>query len=148
MKISEKARQDFEFYKDTELKTLGVSLGCETELDINGHSALKCFVAKDTHGKILPCSEPEELDSTLKGKASWNLQIKQWATDISEGLMLTQNELHEYCSNLPKWVFPSVVKQAESLSIKSIGFSPRFSTYKTIFKQWVPVGMDSFDPVI
>lgn len=144
-KISDHARRDFEFLRDTDLHGIGVSIGCETPLTPDGYTALECWYAKDTHGETLPCREPAELDKAIRGKASWNLQIKQWAEDIADGMLLQQSELVDYCAGLPEWVFDATMNQASKLCREKLGWIPRFARLERLYGQWWPPYMRDFD---
>ena len=130
IKISSAARRDFDFLVHADLHGIGVGVGCETAYDPEGYLAIESWVARDTHGQKLPCREPQILDASISGKASWNLQIQQWAEDMySEefgGLQLTVAELREYTTDAPPWVFAATVAQAQRKAIRLIGFIPLF----------------------
>ena len=149
MKISQKARKDFEFYKNSSLDMIGYLVGEELpECDPRGKSALECWYSADTHGVKLPCSQPEILEKVIRTKKSVNLQIKLWAEDIANGNLLTQSELWTWIPDYPEWVFKAVVEQAGKILKEKIGFIPRFARIE-LFKGliWFPE-MDSFDPEI
>ena len=148
MKISKRARRDFDFYLNHALDTIGDEPITNVEYSDGGKSALECFYSRDTYGRTLSCREPELYKKILQSKASWNLQIKQWAEDIADGILLQQPELNEYTYTYPKWVFEATLNQATKLAKKKIGFAPRFSRLVTVYGNWWPPGMDWFDSVI
>jgi hypothetical protein len=126
MKIPKSADKDFKFLVKSHLHDLGVGVGCDTPMDSEGVSAIEAWFMLDTHGKTVPCREPKKLDLAISGKASWNLQIKQWATDLSEGCILRMDELVEYTEECPKWVLKAVVNQAKQIARQTIGFVPTY----------------------
>lgn len=166
MKISRRSQKDYEFFLNTDLDTIGSCVGGgqtsvrddkghEWKIDPTGHSALECWFWFDTHGKSLNCREPEQLGKALRSKASWNLQIREWAVDIADGMLLQQPELVDYCHDLPEWIFVATMKQAAKLSLEggwlccaSQGFAPRFARLEYVKGHWWPPYMDSFDPMI
>lgn len=125
MKIPKSAKRDFEFLVNSELHGIGVGVGCETPMVEDGFSALECWVSKDTYGKNIPCKESELLDLAISGKASWNLQIREWATDLVDCLLKVY-ELREYTNNYPKWVFKASINQAHKIAIEKMGFIPKY----------------------
>lgn len=149
--ISSKAKAEFEFYFSSELDMIGHSVGVELwpfpSVD-DGHSALECWWAKDTWGKMLPCREPNVLAKVLRSKQSVNLQVKLWAEDVADGILLRQQELAVYTHGWPKWVFRAVLEQAGKITTKLVGFVPRFARAEYVLGHlWFPE-MDSFDPSI
>ena len=123
--ISQRARSEFEFYRDTPLDMIGHELA-PTD-DPKGFSALECWWSLDTHGQELPCREPELLAKVLRGKQSVNLQVKLWAEDIADGMLLRQEELREYTLGWPAWVFSATLAQARKLLLERVGFVPGFA---------------------
>lgn len=148
LKITDRAKADFAFYRDTPLGMVGVGIGCATTLAPSGFSAMECWFAKDTHGKTLPCREPELLDKVLRGKASVNLQVKLWAEDVADGMLLRQAELVEYVHGWPEWVLRAVMAQAGKIATRIVGFAPRFARAEYVMGNlWLPE-MDIFDASI
>lgn len=148
MKITERAKVEFEFYRDTPLDMIGHGIGCDSPHDAGGFTALECWFAKDTHGKTLPCREPELLAKVNRGKGSVNLQVKLWAEDVADGLLLRQSELAEYVHGWPKWVLRAVMEQAGKIATETVGFAPRFARAEYLLGNlWLPE-MDSFDASI
>lgn len=146
--ITDRAKADFAFYRDTPLDMVGVGIGCATAFAPSGVSAMECWFAKDAHGKTLPCREPELLDKVLRGKASVNLQVKLWAEDVANGKLLPQAELVEYVHGWPEWVLRAVMAQAGKIATRIVGFSPRFARAEYVMGNlWLPE-MDSFDASI
>jgi hypothetical protein len=144
-KITDRAVAEFALYRETTLDMIGHNVGVETTYDPNGYSALECWWAKDTHGKTLPCREPELLAKVIRSKLSVNLQIKLWAEDIADGMLLGQSELLEYVHGWPDWVFRATMEQAGKLATQTIGFAPRFARADYMLGNiWLPV-MDRFD---
>ena len=148
MKISERSKAEFAFYRDTPLDMIGHSIGVTTNADANGRTALECWWAKDTHGKTLPCREPELLAKVMRSKQSVNLQIKLWAEDVADGMLLRQPELVEYCHGWPEWVLRATMEQAAKVVSKVVGYVPRFARMEYVLGNlWFPE-MDSFDAAI
>jgi len=120
-----------------------VEIQLKTSYDSNGAQALSCWYALDTHGKKMPCREPELLDKALSGKASWNLQIKMWAETVAEGLLF-QEELFEYCYGLPRWITRATLNQSQKIFKEKYGWTPRFCRDEYMLGNlWLPY-MDSF----
>lgn len=126
MKITPRAKAEFEFYRDTPLDMIGRTPCQEAVSDPQGYSALECWWAKDTHGKTLPCREPDLLEKVTRSKQSVNLQVKMWAEDIADGLILQYAELVEYTRGWPEWVVRAVMHQAGKIAMSQHGFVPRF----------------------
>jgi hypothetical protein len=148
MRITERAKSEFEFYRDNSLDMIGHEIGSELLPDANGHSALECWWSFDTHGKELPCREPEVLAKVIRTKKSVNLQVKMWAEDLADGMLLRQSELVGYVHGWPEWVLRAVVEQAGKIATATIGFAPRFARAEYLFGSlWLPE-MDLFDPEI
>ena len=126
MKIKKRARADFEFLVRSDLNMIGAEIGTVHTSDPDGHSALECWVAFDSRGVVLPCREPKILAKVRQSKASWNLQVKLWAEDLADGMLLTLAELRDYCAELPAWIFDATVAQARRLILSRIGFVPSF----------------------
>lgn len=163
-KISESSRADFDFFVQTDLDMIGVAVGVKDPRDdANGFSALECWYQRDTHGRALPCREIKTLHKAERGKASWNLQIKMWAEDVAEGVLLHQAELVCYCHRLPSWIFEAVMSQAHLIALRrlvgdpkaqfakgyeKLKLGPRFARAEYLGKTlWLPE-MDYFDAVI
>lgn len=146
MKIPKSAQRDFKFLVEADLHGIGVGIGCETPMDNNGVSAMEAWFMLDTYGKRVPCREPHELDAAISGKASWNLQIKEWATDLADGLLLKMGELSEYTQGCPPWVFKATVNQAQRIALQTVGFIPNFlktpnhEICSSIIKNTIPPG--------
>ena len=60
----------------------------------------------------MPCREGDLLRSVLRAKGSLNLQIKQWAEGVSDGLFLNE-EFADSFPWLPDWVWDVVLNQAK-----------------------------------
>lgn len=149
LKISPASVKDFEFFLSTHLDIIGEAVGGqEHESSGEGHSALECWWSKDTHGKELHCREPNKLSKAVRSKASWNLQIKLWAEDIADGMLLRQSELVDYCHGLPGWIFEATMRQAGKIVMERVGFVPRFARLERVHGQWWAPEMDWFDPGI
>ena len=125
-KPSKKVIRDFNFLVHSDLHSIGISLGCESDYDPNGASALDAWFSLDSLGRTIPCREPELHDLAISGKASWNLQIAEWANDLADGMLLTIRELNEYTNGHPAWIKKSAIKQARAIVLKNIGFIPSF----------------------
>lgn len=151
--VSDASKHDFDFFLATPLDMIG-----ETDVDAmqieqmkstTGYTALECWYLKDTHGKIEPCREACELKKAVRGKKSWNLQIKMWAEDLSGDMpTLRQRELHEWCSGLPSWIFEGTLRQAAKRARERMLWSPRFTRLEKLFGVWWPPDMDEFDACI
>lgn len=147
-KITDKAKSEFDFYQNSKLDMIGHSVGVESISVPDGCSALECWWAKDTHGKILACREADLLSKVIRSKKSVNLQIKLWAEDMADGMILTQSELVEYVHGWPSWVMTAVIEQAGKIALEKIGFIPRFARAECLKENlWTP-HMDRFDPEI
>lgn len=150
-KITDRAKAEFAFYAESDLDMIGQHVGVVSwpfPGDSDGYSALECWWAKDTHGKMLPCREPELLAKVLRSKQSVNLQVKMWAEDVADGSLLRQLELVTYAHGWPEWVFRAVLEQAGKIANGMVGFIPRFARAEYLFGNlWLPE-MDRFDPVI
>lgn len=148
LKITDRSKAEFAFYRDTPLDMIGHTVGVDAAADPNGYSALECWWAKDTHGKTLPCREPELLAKVIRSKQSVNLQVKLWAEDVADGMLLRQAELVEYVHGWPEWVLRAVLEQAGKIATRIIGFAPRFARAEYLWGNlWLPE-MDSFDASI
>lgn len=126
IKPTAKAARDFEFLLATDLDMIGNQVGVAAQSDPDGHSALECWYARDTHGATLPCREPDKLSKAERAKASWNLQVKLWSEDLADGCILRMDELREYCAGLPDWVLRATVQQARKIAVAKIGFAPSY----------------------
>lgn len=119
---STKATLDFEFLLATPLDMIGDIVGVQEKDSPDGYSALECWYARDTLGKVLPCSELERLRKVERSKQSWNLQIKMWAEALNDPLVLSVPELRGYCEGLPDWIFAATLRQAQKICRETIGF--------------------------
>jgi len=88
-----------------------------------GVTAREAFVAYDTYGKVLPCSEPQLLQAVLNAKEQLNLTIKLWVEDCI-ACLLSPDEVKTYCTELPKWVLKAFTNQLHKQALKQIGFIP------------------------
>lgn len=164
IKVSDASRSDFDFFVRTDLDMIGAMVGIKDPRDdAKGYTALECWYQRDTHGEALPCREIELLQKAERGKASWNLQIKMWAEDVADGMLLRQSELVEYCHGLPAWIFEAVMAQAHLTALrKQVGdpkaqfvkgyekmkLGPRFARAEYLWSNlWLPE-MDCFDAAI
>lgn len=146
MKISARAKDEFEFYLHTDLDMIGHTR--EVTHSADGQSALECWWLRDTHGKNAPCREPEVLAKAIRGKESINLQVKLWAEDIADGMLLRQRELLEYTRGWPEWIFRAVMNQAAKITMNTVGFVPRFARAEYLFGNVWPPELDRFDAAI
>lgn len=147
-KITDRAKAEFEFYRKTPLDMIGHEVGVEAVADSSGYTALECWWARDTHGETLPCREPELLAKVIRSKQSVNLQVKLWAEDVADGMLLRQAELVEYVHGWPSWVLRAVLEQAAKIATQIVGFAPRFARAEYLWDNlWLPE-MDSFDASI
>jgi hypothetical protein len=108
---------------------IGNEVGVKSVDDPNGYSALECYFMFDSQGKHLPCRGVDNLNKVIRGKKSWNLQVKLWAEDMGSelGLLLMPEELHEYCNSLPSWIEKSVLNQAKKIKMKNNdGYCPSY----------------------
>lgn len=148
LKITDRAKAEFAFYHHTPLDMIGHAVNVQIAADSNGFSALECWWAKDTHGKTLPCREPELLAKVIRSKQSVNLQVKLWAEDVASGMLLRQDELVAYVHGWPEWVLRAVLEQAGKIATQIVGFAPRFARAEYLFGNlWLPE-MDRFDASI
>ena len=76
-----------------------------------GYSAIEAFAFKDSHGKNVPCREPDLLKDVLRAKGYLNLTIKMWAEGVA-GLLFMPREFQVDYPWLPDWVWKAVVQQA------------------------------------
>jgi len=126
MNASLRVKQDFQFYLETPLDMVGKVVGAPPLVpDPRGKSALECWVFYDTHGKTMPCAEPEVLDKVRRSKASINLMVKLWAEDLA-GALLSRAEVQRYTEGWPTWVARAVEEQAAKLAQRQVGFVPSF----------------------
>ena len=152
MKITSRVKAEFAFYRDTPLDMIGHgdaedSAIAELATD-SGRSALDCYFLFDAHGKMAACREPDLFRKVLRGKKSVNLQIKLWAEDMADGLLLRQVELVEYVHGWPGWVLRAVMEQAGRIATRNTGFAPRFARAEYLWGNlWLPE-MDGFDAAI
>jgi hypothetical protein len=126
LKITDRSKAEFEFYLTTTLDMIGRAVSGEMKAVADGYSALECWWAKDTHGKTLPCREPELLEKVFRSKKSINLQVKLWAEDLADGMLLQQSELRGYLVGWPAWVWTATIGQARKIAIQKVGFVPTF----------------------
>lgn len=147
MKVTDRSRNDFEFFVFTPLNMVGEQIGVWVTSDQDGKTALECWYAKDTHGQVLPCREPELLSKAMRGKASWNLQIRMWAESIAEETLF-QWELIDYCHGLPAWIFDATMQQANKILKERGDFTKRFQCVHTVKGQWWPPWMHDWMPEI
>jgi hypothetical protein len=81
----------------------------EADFDYNGKSAKDVFYSIQSHGKNLPCSEPELLNKLLICQSGINFQIKQWAEARAEGLLpLPELSKREWRICNPKQLCPDL----------------------------------------
>jgi hypothetical protein len=114
-KISTRFLRDCEIYKRWQEEVeqdLCLHLVPKELVSSDGHSAIETMFLFDTHGDTVTCREPEELTKLVNGKAGLNLQIKQWAAGIKEGLFGIEEFQISY-PWLPSWVWDSVRKQSK-----------------------------------
>ena len=147
-KETDTAKTEFNFYLNSPLDMIGNEIGVALKPSEEGVSALQAWIAFDTHGKIVPCREPEVLAKVLRSKKSVNLQIKLWAEDLAQGILLAQNELIDYVAGWPNWVLAATMQQAAKIAKNQIGFVPRFLRIEHFMGSfWLPE-MDAFDASI
>ena len=146
MKVTTKGRIDFNFFANTALDMIGVEVGASSVVySQEGYSAEECFFAMDSRGETLPCREPELLKKAIRGKKSWNLQVKLWAEDLADGMLLQQRELLDYCESVPRWILDATFSQARKRLMATVGYTPRFATLVRFSGSvWFP-DMDCFD---
>lgn len=125
MKIPHRVRQDFNFLLNDPLDMIGQTIMPATSTPAEGCTALEAWFMLDTHGKTVPCREPEQLDKVKRTKASWNLQIKMYAESIVE-CTLTHAELATMLEGKPAWIHKAVTQQARKLALKQHGWIPAF----------------------
>lgn len=93
-------------------------------LDPNGYTAAECFHAKETHGKDLPCREPELLSRAFNGKAWHGVTVTMVAEDFVAG-MISHAEI---LKNYPAHTAREIAARASQIAEKNIGFVPNFLT--------------------
>lgn len=76
-----------------------------------GYSAVEAFAFKDSHGKNVPCREPDLLRDVLGAKGYLNMTIKMWAEGVAELLFVPREFQIDY-PWLPDWVWNAVTQQA------------------------------------
>ena len=124
MKLSNKLKKTFEFYR-TFPKMLDVADHELPKEDLqNGSSALVCFWNLENGIKTIKTNQYDLLKRVIEGKKSVNLQIKLWAEDI--GVLLMPSELQKYCKDMPSWVYDATIKQAQKRYLQEVGFIPTF----------------------
>lgn len=93
--------------------------------DSNGEEGKYSFLCLE-NGVMVPTREWDLVKRVQEGKMSVNLQIKMWAEDLGNNLLLMPPELYEYCRGYPKWVFKATMEQAQKRIMNEIGFIPTF----------------------
>ena len=152
IKISARAREEFEFLSRCGLDMIGRVVGHAPEKNHpDGYSALECWFFMDTHGIALPCSDHEELQRIFRAKKSVNLQVRLWAEDLADGSLLTPLELFSrHLAGWPQWVFEAALAQARKICMNNpmIGFFPTFLGCSVFLGAFWSSDMDYFDPGI
>ena len=112
MKVSRKVRHNFELYLLVyeRMQVMGVEQEVIEEHK-DGYSAIEAFAFKDSHGKNVPCKEPDLLKDVLCAKGYLNLHIKMWAEGVAEYLFLIEEFQSDY-PWLPDWVWEAVKRQS------------------------------------
>jgi len=109
-RISEAVRRDFDF-----------SLLCEARLGGMGtcvawprgdQSALEAFKRYDCEGKVVGCAEPQAMVRAVRGKASLNWHISEWAAGIRERLFAL-SEFKVAHPWLPQWVWQTIEARSQ-----------------------------------
>ncbi len=115
--------------------------------DPAGYEPLECFYSLDTHGKSLPCKDYESLAKVLRGKQSWNLQMRMWAEGLAD-MILFPRELAEYCQNKPDWIFEGALRQGQKLFLKKYEHLPSFLNPPKFLGAYWLIDQEEFDPSI
>jgi len=110
-RISDAVRRDFQFALECERK-LGGMCGFEDWPDGDA-SALEAFKKYDCEGKKIGCDDAD-IVRAMRGKASLNWHIKNWAIGIAEGLFLAK-EFKEAHPWLPDWAWSAMEETRKSL---------------------------------
>jgi hypothetical protein len=102
-RLPRRFERDFLFYTQNRHKFSFCGIHIQVQEDPQGVSAKEAFYALDTHGRQLPCREPNLLKEIITCKKSINLHIRSWAegwTDVCEPL---DTYLSEF-TNPPEWI--------------------------------------------
>jgi len=99
--------------------------------DPDGEDGQFSFLCLENGIKV-PTREYELVKRVLEGKMSVNLQIKLWAEDLGNNLILMPDELKTYCVGYPEWVFKATMEQARSRIMKEVGFIPTFMRFEDV----------------
>ena len=126
------ALTDFQFFESSDLDIIGAD-DAQTQLiraaaSPSGASAERAWKALDGQGRIIPCCEPERLIKAMRSKKSWNLQVREWAIDLADGMLLTMEELHDYTAAAPAWIRKATINQAAKHAQDRIGYVPNYLT--------------------
>lgn len=89
--------------------------------DPKGYSPLHCWVAFESTGQVLPCTDPTSYAKARRSLASWRLQLKQWAEGVADET-LSLEEVISYISDAttpqafdaPEWFLPTTITLAGS----------------------------------
>lgn len=100
-------------------------------MDASGMSALECFCAFESEGKIPPCREPELLDQYLAGKEVHGITVTSVAEDFVGRVAFSA----EIKANYPQWVANEIFCRAEQMAAKTIGFVPTFIRTRMDFSE-------------
>ncbi len=122
---------DFQFFESSDLGVIGAD-DAQAQLiraaaAQDGATAESAWKALDGQGRIIPCREPERLIKAMRSKKSWNLQVREWATDLADGMLLSVAELAEYTAGAPEWIFRATINQAQRLAFQRVGYVPTYT---------------------
>jgi len=104
-RISKAVKRDFDFALQCESKLGG--MGACVDWPQGDVAPLRVFKRYDCEGKIVGCSDPAVMVRAVRGKASLNWHISEWAQGIKEGLFRL-SEFKQAHPWLPDWVWGSV----------------------------------------
>lgn len=131
-KLTKNQQQTLKLY-DSITPVIGKSVeGNDSRVILGGSAtAEECFFHIETHGKPIAIAEGQEqrLVELLSKKASYGLQVKQWAEDVASTPPIFP--IYELVSVLikndfPRWVIQDVVGQARKIANERDGFCPSY----------------------
>ena len=110
-KVSDAVRRDFEFALQCERELGG--MGSVADWPTGEASSVMAFKRYDCEGKKVGCADQGEIVRAIRGKASLNWHIKEWASGIRDELFVVE-EFRKAHPWLPEWVW-AVVNKATSV---------------------------------
>lgn len=125
MKIKPRARRQFDYF---------VSIGRETPVawPDGAASALECFHAKESSGKVIGCADKPLLSRALNGKMAHGVTVKAVAEDFVGRIAFSK----EIKANYPPFVAEEIFSLAAKLALEQIGFVPTFVRNRKDFTEY------------